>query len=138
MKLMLSVCCAAALCAATAHAQSTETHTRTKVDVKDGRKITVSGCLERSADGFVLTDVAGEAGHSYVLVGNKDLERHVGRRVEIRGHATDRGHGKVEMESKARSEDGHEQKSHEKVEGTTGDLPMLGVDHVKTLGRSCR
>lgn len=137
MKLILSACCAVALCTATAHAQSTETHTRSKVDVKDGRKVTVTGCVERSPDGLVLTNVAGEASHSYVLVGDKDLAKHVGHRIEVTGKAADQGHGKVEVESKRKVEGGPDEKTHEKAEGNLGGLAVLGVDHVKMVAKSC-
>jgi len=46
------------MCAGAAVAQSTtaEHHEKTKIEVKDGKRVTLTGCVARAADGFVLTD----------------------------------------------------------------------------------
>ncbi len=99
MKLMCAAFGIAAMCAVGVGAQSGTTTERTKVDVKDGTKVTISGCLERnSGGGYILTDSAGTM--KYMLVTNKDLAKHVGHRLQVRGKATDRGDGKVTIESK--------------------------------------
>ena len=143
MKLMVSAFAIAAACAVGAAAQTQAIHEqgKEKIEVKDGKKITVHGCLERAADGsFIVTDDQG--GLKYQLVTDKNLSDDVGRLVAVRGKATDRGDAKVKIESKV---------------GTTGasgattttdggkvemkgnlDLKYLGVDSVKKLAKSCR
>ncbi len=82
-------------------AQQSTTKTQTKVDVKDGKNVTVTGCVDRAASGqgFVLTRVesGGTPSPFYALVGeDAALSSHVGHLVEIRGKATDVGDdGKV-------------------------------------------
>src|SRR6185295_12407345 len=54
----------AAMCAAglTAQTQETKTTTKTKVEIKDGKDVTVSGCLERRPNGdYILTEVHGKS-----------------------------------------------------------------------------
>jgi hypothetical protein len=125
-------------------AQSTTTKTRSKVDIKDGKEVTVTGCVEAAASGpgFVLTHV--ESGKTptpfYTLVGEEaSVGRHIGHLVEIRGKATDLGDGKVETTTKTKVEredaDDVNGKTRTKVEG--GDVPYLGVKSVKMLRESC-
>jgi hypothetical protein len=137
----------AALCAAglTAQTQETQTTTKTKIEIKGGKDVTVVGCLERRSNGdYVLTEVRNNrrVEHTrYALVTSQDLSKHVGERVEIRGKAVTNGDGKVSVESKTKTEveNGHDQETRTKTEGTTGafDLPFLGVRSMKTLSSSC-
>jgi hypothetical protein len=137
----------AALCAAglTAQTQETQTTTKTKVEIKGGKDVTVIGCLERQSDGdYLLTDARrhGRVEHSrYALVTSQDLSKHVGERVEIKGKAVTSGDGKVSVESKTKTEveNGHDQESKSKTEGTAGafGLPFLGVRSMRTLSSSC-
>lgn len=137
----------AALCAAglSAQTQETQTTTKTKVEIKGGKDVTVIGCLERRSNGdYVLTEVRDNSRleHSrYALVTSQDLSKHVGERVEIRGKAVTNGDGKVSVESKTKTEveNSPDQKTKTKTEGTTGafDLPYLGVRSMKTLSSSC-
>src|ERR1700722_14929240 len=100
----------AAMCAAgaTAQAQETQTTTKTKIEIKGGKNVTLVGCLERRSSGaYVLTEVndGGRPEHSrYALVTSKDLSRHVGERVEIKGKAVQDGHGRLEVEEKSKTE----------------------------------
>ncbi len=139
MKLICAAVGIAAMCAAGAGAQ-TETfhgHAKRSIEVKDGKKVTVSGCLERNPDGgYMLTNDLG--GMKYELVTNKNLSKDIGRRVEVRGKATDRGDAKVKVESEVGTTgttDDHKAKT--EMHGDLG-LRYLGVDSVKRIARSCR
>ena len=91
MKFISAVFCMAAIGAVGLGAQSasTETKTKTKIDVKDGKNITVSGCLATNpGGGYMLTTTKGEM--KYALVTNDDLAKHVGHRMEAKGKAADR------------------------------------------------
>src|SRR3954466_16342407 len=101
MKIISSAFCVAALCVVGLGAQSgtTETKTKTKVEVKDGKDVTVRGCLAANpAGGYLLTTTNGDM--KYALVTNDDLSKDIGHRMEIKGKAADRGDGKVKIESK--------------------------------------
>jgi hypothetical protein len=127
-------------------AQQSTTKTQTKVDVKDGKNGTVTGCVDRAASGpgFVLTRVesGGTPSPFYTLVGeDAALSHHVGHLVEIRGKATDVGDdGKVDVTTKTKVEREHGDDTHSKtktqIEGAT-DVPFLGVKSVKMLRDSC-
>jgi len=128
-------------------AQSSTVKQRTKIEVKDGKEVTVTGCI-RAADagpGFLLTHVDSrneQAGSTYALVGeDKDVAQHVGHLVEIRGKATDIGDdGKVEVTTKTKVEREHADdthaKTHEEIKGPTA-FPYLGVKSVKMLRDTC-
>ena len=120
---------------------------KTKISVEDGREVTLTGCIERSAEhGFVLNRAAGRDGAagSYLLVGEdaEDLADHVGHRVEVKGKAADQGGGKLKIESKSEMEsasgDRRKRESKTEVEGDLEGLPYLGVKSVRTLATVCR
>jgi hypothetical protein len=125
--------------------QETQTTTKTKVEIKGGRDVTVTGCLEQRSNGdYLLTEVyenhrLGAA--RYALVTSEDLSKHVGERVEIKGNAVTRGDGKVTIESETKTEveNGKDRETKTRTEGTTGafDLPYLGVRSIKTRASSC-
>jgi len=127
-------------------AQQSTTKTQTKVDVKDGKNVTVTGCVDRAASGqgFVLTRVesGGTPSPFYALVGEESaLSNHVGHLVEIRGKATDVGDdGKVDVTTKTKVEREHgddtRTKAKTRIEGAT-DVPFLGVKSVKMLRDTC-
>lgn len=147
MKLIAAAFCLSAACAIGAAAQTSEQTSKSKVQVKDGKEVTVTGCVEPTAGGtgFMLTDAADKSGrvHSYMLVSeDKDLSKHVGQRVQIRGKATDRGGDakiKTESETKVKTEHGDEKETHGKSElkGDLSGLPFLGVQDVKTIAAAC-
>jgi hypothetical protein len=134
--------CGAGLIAQT---QETRTTTNTKVEIKGGKDVTLIGCLERSLTGaYILADVREPARHEptrYALVSKEDLAGHVGERVEIKGKAVVDGNGKVSLETttKTEVENGKDQESKMKSEGTAGalDMPSLGVKSMKTLSSHC-
>jgi hypothetical protein len=137
----------AAICAAglTAQTQETKTTTNTKIEIKGGKDVRVTGCLERRANGdYILTEARENRRQEpsrYALVTSEDLSKHVGERVEIQGKAVANGDGKVSIESKTKTEveNGHDQETKTKTEGTSGaiDMPFLGVKSMKTLSSYC-
>ena len=137
----LSALCAAGLAA---QSQETQTTTKTKVEIKGGKNITVVGCLDRRSNGeYVLTDTRdNRIEHArYTLVTDKDLSNRVGQRVEIKGKTVTRHDGKVEIETKTKIdvEHGKDRESKTKTEGTTGmfDPAYLGVNSIKKISSSC-
>src|SRR5947209_4034001 len=142
MKLIGSAFVLAAVCSAGLVAQTTEQTSKSKISIKDGKDVTVTGCVEPNASGtgYMLTDAADKSGrvHSYMLVSDDvDLAKHVGHRVEIKGKAADRGDAKVtsETETKTKVEHGDDKETHGKTElkGDLSRLPFLGVKEVKMI-----
>ena len=136
----LALACSVGLAAQTATVKS-----ESKVDVKDGKDVTVTGCLARSASGtaFLLNNVEGKgvASKSYILVGD-DLDAHVGHFIEIKGKASNIGDdGKVEVKTKTKVErDDADDKTTETkttMEGDLAGVPYLGVKSVKMIRNSC-
>jgi hypothetical protein len=147
MKLIASAFVLAAACSAGLAAQTTEQTTKTKISVKDGKDVAVTGCVEPTASGggFMLTNAADKSGsvHSYMLVSDDvDLSKYAGQRVEIKGKAADRGDAKVKMESetKTKVEHGDDRETHGKTElkGDLAGVPFLGVKEVKMIAAVCR
>jgi hypothetical protein len=133
MKLISATVAFAALCAVGAGAQSSKTTETTKVKVKDGKEITVSGCVAANpAGGYMMTNTRGDM--KYALVGDDDVAKHVGHRIEVRGTATDRGDGKVQVESKMKRDD---HKSEAKTMAKGDGLHYLGVKSIKMIADSC-
>jgi|SRR5262245_25264802 hypothetical protein len=117
-------------------AQTSETTTKTKIDVKDGKNVKVTGCVESAAGGsYVLTDVSDkhEALHRYFLVSDDDFSKVLGQRVEIEGTLADRKDGKVEIKTETKAEGAKD--THSKLEGTG---PYLGVKKMKRVEGTCR
>ena len=136
MKLISTAFCVAALFTIGVGAQSSTTKTKTKVEVKDGKNITVNGCLDRNpSGGYVLTTTEGAL--KYALVTDDDLSKHVGHRVEVKGKAADRGDGKVKIESTTGT-GGDKTKAKTEVEGNdmTG-MSYLGLKSLKMISASC-
>ncbi len=133
-------------CSGTAAAQSTTVKSETKVEVKDGRDVTVTGCLARPASGtgYVLNDVQGSgvSSRSYLLVGDDDLDRHLGHMIEVKGKASNLGDdGEVEVKTKTKIErddaDDEETQSTTRLEGNLSGVPYLGVKSVKMVRANC-
>jgi hypothetical protein len=126
-------------------AQSATVKSETKVDVKDGKEVTVTGCLARSASGtaYLLNNVEGKgvSSKSYILVGD-DLDSHIGHFIEIKGKASNIGDdAKVEVKTKTKIErdDADDKKTETKttMEGDLAGVPYLGVKSVKMIRNSC-
>ena len=137
MKLISTTFAVAAMCAAVgaAQTQTTRQEDSQKIEIKDGKKVTVTGCLDASpTGGYMLIDEVGDL--KYALVTEKDLEKYLGERVQVRGKATDRGDARVKIESKVGTT-GTTSESKTELKGDL-DLKFLGVDSVKRLSKSCK
>ena len=133
---------------APAIAQETVKKSTTKISVDEGKEVAVTGCVARTPEGQLsLTYAAGKDGAlgSYILIAKddelKDLEKHVGHRVEVQGKAADQGDGKltVKNEAKVQTTEGDTKKreSTTKVEGDLNGMPFLGVKSVRMLAAVC-
>jgi hypothetical protein len=130
--------CLAAFCAVGLGAQSatTETKTKTKIDVKDGKDITIAGCLATNpGGGYMLTDRRGD--QKYALVTDDDLAKHVGHWMEVKGKAADRGDGKVKIESTTGTSGSEKTKVKTELKGDVANMNYLGVKSVKMLSKDC-
>ena len=136
MKQIFSAVCLAAICAVGLGAQSSTT-TKTKVDVKDGKDVMVSGCVEPNpGGGFMLTTTGGAM--KYALVTDDDMAKHVGHRVEVKGKAADKGDGKVEIKSTTKAGDGDKTEAKTEIKGDNmSGMKYLGVKSVKMISKSC-
>jgi hypothetical protein len=139
--------CALAMAAMSVVAASAQSEVKrtTKVEVKGGKEITTSGCVERMGDGrYSLTGVGGEV--QYILIGHENVAKRLGHRVQVHGKATDLGDAQVKTETKTSTkvdvENGPDQHSeHTTTSEQKGDIAgvrYLNVDSVKTLADSCR
>ena len=128
-----------------AQTQETKTTTKTKVEMKGGKDVTVVGCLERRDNGdYMLTNIREASGMDptgYALITEDDLTKRVGERVRIEGKTVSAGGGTVSVKSdtKTEVENGRDVELKARTLGTTGtrDVPFLGVKSVKTLSSSC-
>jgi opacity protein-like surface antigen len=126
-------------------AQSATVTSKSKIEVKDGKEVTVTGCVRPSASGtgFFLARVRGEdvRSEAYTLVGKEDdLGKYVGQLVRIKGKATDLGDdARVEVHNKTHVDREGDDKTTESRTEIKGDLsmPLLGVQSVKGLDRAC-
>lgn len=137
MKLIGAAFCVAAVCAVSVGAQTQTTSSKSKIQVKDGKEITVGGCLERNpGGGYLLTDSTG--GLKYVLVTDDDLAKHVGHRIEVKGKAADRGDGKVKIESKVGTTGGDKSESKTEIKGDNmAGMRYLGLKSLKMISKTC-
>jgi hypothetical protein len=140
--LCLSILCAAAVGAQT---QTESRESKSKIAVKGGKEVQVTGCIEPTSNGFMLTKAADKAGalHSYMLVSDDvDLSKHAGHLVQITGNATDRGDATVKTETKTKTKiergDDKETVSKSEVRGDLAGLPFIGVKSVKMIAGACR
>jgi hypothetical protein len=132
------------LAAGLAAAQDTDSKSKTKIKVDDGKSVTVTGCVERGPEGgFTLTNVANKDGAlgSYMLAATDDndlgdIDKHVGHRVEVTGKAADQGKGKIKVESKTEGTSGKTESKSE-VKGDLKGLPYLGVKSFRMLAAVC-
>jgi hypothetical protein len=136
----------AAACSVGLAAQSAQTDTKSKITVKDGQEVSVTGCIAPTASGtgFMLTNVADNKGamHNYMLVSDDgDLAKHVGHRMQISGKVTDKGDGKVKVETKTKTkvEHGDDKETHSKSEmkGDMDGMRFLGVKSMKMIAAAC-
>jgi hypothetical protein len=139
MKLMMTALAIGALSTVGLGAQSSVTETKTKVEVKEGKEITAVGCLEQNpGGGYMLTDVSGGSTMRYMLVGDNNFSKNVGRRVMVKGKAATEGKGKVKVESSVKTSGEKDSKATTEASGDLGGMPFLGVDSFKVIADSCR
>jgi hypothetical protein len=121
-----------------AAAQSAERKEKTKIEVKGGKEVTLTGCLERSSGptDYELTDEVGRL--KYAVVTDDELDKYVDRRVEIKGRAADRGDGKVKVERKVEGTSGDTSEAKVEARGDASMLPYLGMKSIKTIAQTCR
>jgi len=146
MKLIGIVFGLAAACTVAVGAQSAQTESKSKITVKDGQEVSVTGCVEPTASGtgFMLTHVADKSGgmHNYMLVSDdSDLAKHVGHRMQLDGKVTDKGDGKVKIETKTKTkvEHGDDKETHStsEMKGDMAGMRFLGVKSMKMIAASC-
>jgi hypothetical protein len=128
-------------------AQDLEKKSTTKITVEGGKELTLTGCVERSAQGeYILTRAAGKDGAlgTYTLVSDHedvDFDERVGHRVEVKGKAADKGTGRLKVETKTEVDSGSREKSKteskSEVKGDLKGLPFLGVKSIRTLATVC-
>jgi len=137
MKMMMLTACLALASAVSLGAQSSETTTKTKIDIKNGKDVKVTGCVEAGPDGgYMLTNVTDKTGdhHSYMLVSDSEnFSKVLHNRVEIEGKIADSRNGKVEIKTETKV-DGPARDTHSKVEERAA---VLGVKHMKTIATVC-
>ena len=147
MKLIWKTLAVAALCLATVGPLSAQTDVKSKVRVKNGADVEVTGCVASASsgtgDGYMLTNVADKKGNrpNYLLVDeDHDLPKHVGHRVQISGKATDRD-GKIEIETKTKTKVKHgedqETRSKSTTKGDTVGMAYLSVNSMKMIAATC-
>jgi len=146
MKHIGIACGLALVCAVGVGAQKTETTTESKVTVKGGKDVTVTGCVERlvGRPGFMLSHVADKSGalHNYELVGDTDeVAKHMGDRLQVKGKAADRGDAKIETETTTKVDVEHgkdrETQTKAKAEGSLPGATYLRVESVKMIAAAC-
>jgi hypothetical protein len=135
-----------AICAATVAAQEIKTTTKekTKFEVKDGKDMKVTGCVQPFEDaGYMLTNDAGEL--KYVLVTKENLTKYVGQRVEVKGLGADHDGGKIKIEKEvgttghigdAKIDTGKTKRTTE-IEGDVG-FAYVSVESIKRIAKDCR
>ncbi len=137
----MATCCALA---ATAQEIKTTTKEKSKIEIKGGKTVEVNGCVDRSLEGhYVLTNDAGSL--KYLLVTDDNLSKYVGRLVEVKGTATDKGDAKVKIEKTVATSgeiagkklDDHKATTKTEIEGDVA-MPYLGVKSIKKLSDACR
>ena len=125
---------------ATVAAQATETTTTTNIQMKGGKSVTLSGCIEADPDGgYLLTHVLDKTGvpQSYVLVTtNKFFAKHVGQRVEVEGKLADRTHGRVAVATDTKT-DGVNSHVETDARHDAAAIRYLGPDHMKSIATFC-
>ena len=136
----LAACCSVGI------VQAGQVESKSKVTVKDGKDVSVTGCVEPTASGtgFMLTHVADKSGamHNYMLVSDDgDLSKHVGHRMQLDGKITDKGDGKIKVETKTKVkvEHGDDKETHStsEMKGDMDGMRFLGVKSMKMIAASC-
>src|SRR5262245_9350487 len=135
---MLAVSGLGLVTAVSAQTGTSERKEKTKIEIKGGKNVTLTGCLERSSGrtDYVLTDDLGRL--KYAVVTDDDLSKYVDHRVQIKGRAADKGDAKVKTERKVEGTGGQTSESKVETNGDATPLPYLGMKSIKTVASSCR
>ncbi|HMF97456.1 MAG TPA: hypothetical protein VKE96_24315 [Vicinamibacterales bacterium] len=117
---------------------TSERKEKTKIEIKGGKEVTLTGCLERSSGNtdYVLTDDVGRL--KYAVVTDDNLAKYVDQRVRVKGHASDQGDAKVKTERKVEGTAGQTAESRVETRGDSTLIPYLGLQSIKTIDSSCR
>ena len=135
-----------ALACSVAVGAASQTESKSKVTVKDGQDVTVTGCIARNASGtgYMLTNVADKKGmmNDYMLAeSEEDFSKHVGHRVTIEGKVADKGDGKVKVETKTKTKvengDDKETKTKSEMRGDMDGVRFLGAKSMKMIAAAC-
>ncbi len=126
-----------------AAAQSSDQKSTTKVKVDEGKSITVTGCVERGADGtYTLTNVANKDGARELPARRHRRQRSRQHRQARRSSRGDRrqggrsGKGKIKVESKAEGTSGKTESKSE-IQGDLKGIPYLGVKSLRMIASVC-
>jgi hypothetical protein len=153
----LSVALAATACSSDRDRNAASGNDRSR-PAPGGDHVTVAGCLSGGPDGRLVLTAAPDPGvatparvgmgerdtHSYVLVGGNDLQRHIGRRVEVTGTLVGRQQ-ELERESKSQSESpaatgtsGRDTPTVKTKEEVDLEVRQLNVSTVREVAPSCQ
>lgn len=120
-----------------AQSGTVERKEKTKIEVKGGKDVTVTGCLARSSGttDYVLTSEIGTV--KYAVVTNDDLSKYVDKRVEAKGNAADEKDGKIKIDRKVEGTTGDKAEVQAERKGDETLMPYLGLKSIKALAPSC-
>lgn len=146
MKLIGATFAIATCCAVAAAAQEIKKTTQemSRIEVKSGKQVAVTGCLNRATEGhYVLMNDSGDL--KYVLVTDDNLSPFMKHLVEVKGLATDQGDAKMTIkktvgttgEVAGRKLDGPKRTTKTEVAGNI-EMPYLGVKSIRQLADSCK
>ena len=121
-----------------AQSGTVERKEKTKIEVKGGKDVTVTGCLARSSGttDYVLTSETGLI--KYAVVTDDDLSKFVDKRVEAKGKAADEKNGSVKIDRKVEGTTGDKAEVQAERKGDDTLMPYLGLKSMKALAPSCR
>jgi hypothetical protein len=146
MKLIGATFAIATCCAVAAGAQEIKKTTQQMqtIEIKSGKPVAVTGCVNRSTEGhYVLMNDSGDL--KYVLVTDDNLTPLIRHLVEVKGLATDKGDAKVTIkktvgttgEVAGRKLDGPKRTTKTELAGDI-EMPYLGVKSIRQLADSCK
>lgn len=120
-----------------AQSSITETKEKTRIAVKGGRSITVTGCLHRIPGNisYVVTDDAGDL--AYGTVTSENLLKYVDRRIAVRGNAADGPDAKVTIERKVKGATGDKSLSKVQMNSDEVEIPLLALKSIRIVTGSC-
>jgi hypothetical protein len=148
-KTTMGVCLAAAVgFAATLGAQTPTTSTTTTTPDKGDREITLTGCLSKTGDDFMLMNAVADEGKSststttagtvgtaganmpmmWKLSDGHDLDKHVGHKIAVTGKAKNADHAAASTSTST---------STSSTTTSAASAPKLDVKSIKMISTSC-